>query len=62
MKAPYIKLARFYTNRPGHMTKMAATPIYGENPLKIFKQNRKAGDLEIWYVAYGMLGLARLFK
>ena len=24
------------TNGPGHMTKMAATPIYGKNPLKIF--------------------------
>ena len=24
------------SNGPGHMTKMAATPIYGKNPLKIF--------------------------
>ena len=24
------------SNGPGHMTKMAATPIYGINPLKIF--------------------------
>ena len=23
-------------NGPGHMTKMAATPIYGKNPSKIF--------------------------
>ena len=23
------------SNGPGHMTKMAATPIYGKNPLKI---------------------------
>ena len=25
-----------YINNPGHMTKMAAMPIYGENPSKIF--------------------------
>ena len=24
------------SNDPGHMTKMAAMPIYGKNPLKIF--------------------------
>ena len=24
-----------YINNPGHMTKMAATPIYGKNPAKI---------------------------
>ena len=25
-----------YINNPGHMTKMAATPIYGKNTSKIF--------------------------
>ena len=25
-----------YINYPGHMTKMAAMPIYGKNPSKIF--------------------------
>ena len=25
---------KVYSNGPGHMTKMAATPIYGKNPLK----------------------------
>ena len=25
-----------YINNPGHVTKMAAMPIYGENPSKIF--------------------------
>ena len=25
-------------NGPGHMTKMAATPIYGKNPSKIFSR------------------------
>ena len=36
MKTPYDKLAKFYTNCNGHMTKMATMPIYGKNPLNIF--------------------------
>ena len=27
---------KIHTNGLGHMTKMAAKPIYGKNPLKIF--------------------------
>ena len=34
MKTPYYKLAKIYTKYFGHMTKMAATPIYGKNLLK----------------------------
>ena len=29
MKTPYDRLAKIYTNCTGHMTKMAAMPIYG---------------------------------
>ena len=36
VKTPYDKLAKIYTKYFGHITKMAATPIYGKNPLKIF--------------------------
>ena len=56
VKTPYDKLARIYTKYFGHMTKMAAMPIYGKNLLKIFflDQNQKASDLETWYVALGM--------
>ena len=36
VKTPYAKLAKIYTKYFGHMTKMAAMPIYGKNPLKIF--------------------------
>ena len=36
MKTPYDKLAKIYAKYLGHMTKMAATPIYGKNHLKIF--------------------------
>ena len=41
------------SNGPGHMTKMATMPIYGQNPLKIFLQNQKADDLGTWYAAWG---------
>ena len=34
------------SNGPGHMTKMAATSIYGKNPLKnLLLQNQKTDDL-----------------
>ena len=31
VKTPYDKLAKIYTKYVGHMTKMAAAPIYGKN-------------------------------
>ena len=37
-----------------HMTKMAATPIYGKNPSKNLLQNKRANDLVAWYVAWGL--------
>ena len=36
VKTSYAKLAKIYTKYFGQMTKMAAMPIYGKNPLKIF--------------------------
>ena len=36
VKTPYKKVAKIYSNYLGHMTKMATTPIYGKNHLKIF--------------------------
>ena len=36
MKTPYDRLAKIFTNRTGHMTKMATRPIYGKNPLNVF--------------------------
>ena len=39
----------------GHMTKIAATPIYGKNPSKnLLLQNKRANDLVAWYVAWGL--------
>ena len=39
------------SNGPGHMTKMAAMPIYGKN---LLLWNKKADDLETWYAASGV--------
>ena len=36
VKTSYDKLIKIYTKYFGHMTKMAAMPIYGKNLLKIF--------------------------
>ena len=41
MKTPYDKLAKMYAKDFGHMTKMAAMPIYGKNHLKIFSRTRR---------------------
>ena len=55
MKTSYDKLAKFYTKCFGHITMMAATFIYGKNPLKVFfYKNQKANDLGTWYVAFGV--------
>ena len=54
-KTPYDNLLKICTKYFGHMTKMAATPIYSKNPLKnLLLQNQKADDLRTWYVALGM--------
>ena len=36
MKALRFKEMKIYLHDAGHMTKIAATPIYGKNPSKIF--------------------------
>ena len=56
MEAPEDAGTKICSNGPGHMTKMAATPIYGKNLLKnLLLQNQKVDDLWTWYVALGLL-------
>ena len=51
------------SNGPGHMTKVAAMPIYGKNLKKnLLLRNQKADDLEIWYAASSARVLPSLFK
>ena len=42
------------TNEVGHMTNMAAMPIYGKNLKNLLLQNLLTDDLETWYVAFCM--------
>ena len=46
----------------GHMTKMAAMPIYGKIPSNVVFLNLKAYDLETLYVALETLALQMFFK
>ena len=43
-----------YSNELGHMTNMAAMPIYGNNLKNLLLQNQKTNDFETWYVALSM--------
>ena len=62
LKTPYDKLFKMHAKYFGHMTKMAATPIYGKSFKNLLLQNQDADDLGTWYVALGMWGLPSLFK
>ena len=42
------------SNELGHMTNMAAMPIYGKNLKNLLLQNQLTNDLETWYVALCM--------
>ena len=52
---------KYTSNGLGHMTIMAAMPIYGKK-LKTLLWNQKADDLENWYAALGTRVLPSLFK
>ena len=52
----------FRSNVPGHMTKMAAMPIYGKNLKKSSSLEPKANDLETWYATLGAQVLPSLLK
>ena len=53
---------KIYINELGHMTNMAAMPIYGKNLKNLLLQNQWTDDLEIWCVALCTQVLPRLFK
>ena len=52
---------KIYTNELGHMTNMAAMPIYGKKK-NLLLQNQLTNDLETWYVALCMGVLPNMFK
>ena len=53
VEPPWEGGTKLCINGPGHMTKMAATPIYGKYLKKSSPQNRQADFHETWYVASG---------
>ena len=53
METPQDAGTKVCSNGFGHMTKMAATPIYGKYPLKNLLQSQKTDDIGTWYVALG---------
>ena len=50
---------KIYTNELGHMTNIAAMPIYGKN---LKKSSSGPMTLKLWFVALSMQVLLRLFK
>ena len=52
MELPWDGGTKVCSKGPGHMTKMAAMPIYGQN-LKNLLWNQNANNLETWYAAMG---------
>ena len=61
MEPPWEGGTKVYINGPGHMTKMAAMPIYGKN-LKKSSPEPEVLDLETWNVALGTQALRSLYK
>ena len=54
---------KIHEHSAGHITKMAAKPIYGKSPSKLFfSENRWTNFHETWYVAFGSTAHYRLFK
>ena len=51
-----------YAVSTGHMTKVAAMPIYGKNLKNLLLRNQKANDHETWYAALGTQVLPNSFK
>ena len=51
------------SNVPGHMTKMASSPIYGKNhKTNLFLRNQEPDDLETWFTASGIRVQSDVFK
>ena len=52
-----------YATGFGHITKMAAMPMYVKHPFKnILLWNQRANDIGTWYVQLGMWALPSLHK
>ena len=55
MQLPSKRGKKVYIFGSGHVTKVAAIPLYGKNLKNLLLQNHWADWLETWYVASGEL-------
>ena len=62
MEPPWEEGTKVYINGQGHMTKLAAMPIYGKNLKNLLFQNQMSYDLETWHVASVTQALQDLYK
>ena len=62
MEPPLEGGKKVYINGLGHMTKMAAMPIYGKNLKNLLLQKQKSYDLETWHVSLGTQALQISYK
>ena len=53
---------KVYSNGPGHMTKVAAMPMYDKSLKNLLLRNHKVDDLKTLYAALGAQVLPNLFK
>ena len=54
MEPPWVGGTKVCSGGLGHMTKMAATPIYGKNPLKIFSGTKGPMTLGLGMQHWGL--------
>ena len=63
VQPPWEGGTKVYINSPGHITNIAAMPVYGKKlKKKLLLQNQKSYDLETWHVASGTQVLQSLYK
>ena len=62
MESPWDGGTKVCSNGLGHMTKMAAMPIYGKNLKNLFLRNQEAYYFELVYATSGARVLPSLFK
>ena len=62
METLWVGGTKVLSNGHGHMTKVAAMPIYGKNLKILLLRNQKANYHETWYAALGTQVLPNSFK
>ena len=62
VEPPWVGGTKVCSLHVGHMTKMAATTIYGRTLQNLLLQNRQANFYENWYVASRISAHHSLFK